>query len=253
MRPISTLMVLLFVTFSGIGGAVNIRSPTSEVLSRLLWLGDGDNTVQGSGTLVSHNGVEYLVTAHHLYINCGRNPSVRFRSRWNPIQWEVVAEDENLDVIVLKSAQLPKNLGKKLPVLYGMPPGSTHGQMGFSLGFPVIYESSRQLKTDHILETDDRPIPTAALVVVSLSPASKAHYSASYVNAGFSGGAVVHYVTDQEMWSIAGIITEFPTVPRHIYDGNGNETGLFTREHSGLVTYVPMSTILEMIDEEMAD
>ena len=79
-----------------------MKSPTANVLSRLVWLGDGGNTAQGSGTLVSYDGVEYLVTAHHVYVDCGGNPSVRFRARWNRLQWEVVAKDESLDVIVLK-------------------------------------------------------------------------------------------------------------------------------------------------------
>ena len=77
------------------------------------------------------------------------------------------------------------------------------------------------------------------------------HYSASYINAGFSGGAIVYYVTDQEMWTIAGIITEFPIVPRPIYDRGGKETRLFTMQHTGLVGYVPMSTVFELMKETL--
>lgn len=247
MKSYAILTVLLMITVSGTVGAADVRSPTANVLSRLVWLGDGGNTAQGSGTLVSYDGAEYLVTAHHVYVDCGGNPSVRFRARWNRLQWEVVAKDESLDVIVLKSVQLPTDLGKRLPVLYGVPQGAVHGQIGYSLGFPGVFESGGQLKTDHILEVDGRPIPMAALVVANLSAASKVHYSASYINAGFSGGAIVYYVTDQEMWTIAGVITKFPIVPRPIYDGGGKETGLFTKQHTGLVGYVPMSAVFELM------
>ena len=53
------------------------------------------------------------------------------------------------------------------------------------------------------------------------------------------------------MWTIAGIITEFPIVPRPIYDGSGKETGLFTMQHTGLVGYVSMSAVLEMIEKAL--
>ena len=102
------------------------------------------------------------------------------------------------------------------------------------------------------MEIDGRPIPIATLVVINLSPASKVHYSASYINAGFSGGAIVYYITEPKMWTIAGVITQFPIVPRPIYDGSGKETGLFVKQHTGLVGYVPMSAVLEMMEKALS-
>ena len=251
MKALAILSILVLVHVSGSVGAVEMKSPTANVLSRVVWLGDGRNTAQGSGTLVSFDGVDYLVTAHHVYVACGGIPSVRFRGQWNPFQWEVVAKDKGLDVIVLKSPQLPTDLAERLPVLYGVPQGAIHGQIGYSLGFPGVYESATQLKTDHVPEIENVPVPIAALVVVNLSIEAKVHYSASYINAGFSGGAVVYYVEDRKMWTIAGIIAHFPTVPRPVYDQNGKKTG-FTRQHTGLVGYVPMSAILKMIEDALA-
>ena len=203
--------------------------------------------------LVSFEGIDYLATAHHVYVNCGDNPSVRFRGQWNPFEWKVVAKDQNLDVIVLKSRQLPSDLAERLPVLYGVPQGAIHGQIGYSLGFPGVYESATQLKTDHAAESEGLPIPIAALVVVNLSIDAKVHYSASYINAGFSGGAVVYYVEDQKMWTIAGMITHFPTVSRPIYDVSGKETGMFAQQHTGLVGYVAMSVILKMLEDALGE
>lgn len=236
------------MTVSGTIEAADMKSPTANVLSRLLWLGDAANRPLGSGTLVSNEGVEYLVTALHVFRDCQGNPTVRFQEQWNSLQWEVVAKDESLDVIVLKSTQLPADLGDRLPVLFGIPQGTVHGQIGYSLGFPAIHESSNQLKIDHVLEIDDRPIPIAALVVANLSAESKVHYSASYINAGFSGGAIVYHVPSQNMWTIAGIITHFPGWRRPVYDQNGKETGNFTMQHTGLVGYVPLSAVLQMIE-----
>ena len=248
MKRLVFLSALLIATVSQVIGAVEMRSPTANVLSRLIWLGDHATGPQGSGTLVSDSGVDYLVTAHHVYRGCNGNPSVRFRGLWNPLKWEVVAKDESLDIIVLKSPQLPANLAG-LPVLYGVPQGTVHGQIGYSLGFPVVHESVNRLRTDHIPEMDGRPIPIATLVVANLSPETMLHYSASYINAGFSGGAIVYYVPEQKMWTIAGVITQFPAVPRPVYDRSGNETGLFIRQHTGLVGYVPMSAVMKMIED----
>ena len=172
MKRLVLLSVLLMTTVSLAIGAADTRSPTFNVLSRLVWLGDQGTGSQGSGTLVSHSGVDYLVTAHHVYRDCNGNPSVRFGGLWNSVQWEVVAKDESLDVIVLKSPQLPPHLAG-LPVLYGVPRGTVHGQIGYSLGFPGVYESGNRLRTDHILEMEGRPIPIATLVVANLSPESK--------------------------------------------------------------------------------
>ena len=252
MKRLACLTVLLMAIVSQSIGAIAMRSPTANVLNRLVWLGDQDGRSQGSGTLISHSGTDYLVTAHHLYRDCNGNPSVRFRGRWNPVQWEVVAKDESLDMIVLKSPQLPGDLAG-LPVLYGVPKGTIHGQIGYSLGFPGMHGSGNRLKTDHILEMNGRPIPIATLVVANLSPESKLHYSASYINAGFSGGAIVYYVAEQERWTIAGVIAGFPHVFRPVYDRKGQDTGQLVKQHTGLVAYAPMAAVIKMIDDASSE
>ena len=156
MKRFVFLSVLLMATFLQPMAAVAMRLPTSDVLGRLVWLGNQTTGSQGSGTLVRDSGVSYLVTAHHVYRGCNSNPSVRFGRLWNSFHWEVVASDESLDVIVLKSPQLSADL-TGLPVLYGVPVGTVHGQIGYSLGFPGVYESGNRFRTDHILEADGRP------------------------------------------------------------------------------------------------
>ena len=59
----------------------------------------------------------------------------------------------------------------------------------------------------------------------------------------------MYYVAEQKMWTIAGVITQFPAVPRPVYDRNGNETGQYIMQHSGLVGYVPMSAVMKLIKE----
>ena len=80
------------MTVPGTIEAADMKAPTANVLSRLIWLGDPANRPQGSGTLVSNDGVEYLVTAFHVFRDCGGKPTVRYREQWNLLQWEVVAK-----------------------------------------------------------------------------------------------------------------------------------------------------------------
>ena len=221
-KRLMILCALLMMTVSGTIEAADIKSPTGNVLGRLLWLGDTANRPQGSGTLISDDEVEYLVTAFHVFRSCNGNPSVRFRKQWNPIQWDVVAKDEDLDVIVLKSAQLPADLGERLPVLYGVPQGAIHGQIGYSLGFPAVIESRDKLRTDHVLEHEGRPIPIAALVLVNLSAEIKRSTTALRISMrGFPEARSCITSQDRTCGLFAGIITGFPFFPRPVYDGNG--------------------------------
>ena len=89
-----------------------------------------------------------------------------------------------------------------------------------------------------------------ALVVANFTAGGNATYSASYINAGFSGGAVV-FPMGQRDWTIAGIITHFPTIPRPVYR-NGKETEDFVREHTGLVGYTSFGSVEKLINDAEA-
>ena len=73
------------------------------------------------------------------------------------------------------------------------------------------------------------------------------------MKSGYFGGAIVYHVARQKMWIIAGIITHFPTLRRPVYDENWKETGHFTKEHTGLVGYVPVSAVWQMIEDAVGE
>jgi len=219
--------------------------PTANVLNRLLWLGchvNGALASTGSGVIIHVDGVEYLATALHVIEKHGLNPRVRTNGDWLRIDWQTVAVDKQHDVAVLKTSTVLDP--QRIPVKYGEPKGMVYGGVGYVLGFPT-WEDFGGIKTDHVTEVGGRSIPIASLVLANFAASGESTYSASYINAGFSGGAVVFPVGDGD-WTIAGIVTHFPTVKRSVYRG-GVETGDYIMQHTGLVGYTSLPLVLDLI------
>ena len=233
----------------------SLTPPTAEVLLRVLWMGcpaDGSVIPFGSGVIVSLEGGEYLVTAHHVAANCGYDPLVRYRDRWHNLGWRVVADSAALDVTVLESNTKFISPENPLPVGYGTVKGVTHGQVGYALGFPRIAGDSG-FDLTHIAVAEHRPIPLPALLVLNLPMQGvESAYSASYVNDGYSGGAIVARVAETGRWAVLGIIKNAPAVARPVLraqrDDKGNvvyeETAeVMVKQHTGLIGYTPWSRI----------
>ena len=160
------------------------------------------------------------------------------------MDWRTVVLDEEHDIAVLETDTILDD--EKIPVLYGETRGLVFGQTGYALGYPgVIGEEGPSI--DHIIEVKGRPIPIVALVVANFTAGGNATYSASYINAGFSGGAVV-FPMGQRDWTIAGIITHFPAIWRPVYR-NGEETGDLVKQHTGLVGYTSFRVVEKLISD----
>ena len=224
---------------------MNSTPPTANVLNPLLWLGchvNGDLVSTGSGVIINVDGVEYLTTALHVIEKYGLNPHIRFYDKWLPFNWQTVAVDKQHDVAVLKTNEVLD--AQRVPVKYGEPVGMVYGGVGYVLGFPT-WEGTGGIQTEHVTEAGGRPIPIASLVVANFAASGESTYSASYINAGFSGGAVVFPLANDD-WTIAGIVTHFPTVKRSVFRG-GVETGDYIRQHTGLVGYTSLPIVLDLI------
>ena len=222
------------------------RLPTRNVLCRVLWLGHGEPDSPapvGSGVLVDFGGTQYLVTALHVLEASASNPKIRSGGRWRSIDWKIVAVDNDRDIAVLATNEV---LGDQLgPVSYGERTGVKYGSVGYALGFPQIVDRAGS-STDHITVVDGKPIPLVSLVVANFSSEGNATYSASYINAGFSGGAIV-FPLDGGQWTLGGIITHFPVVRRPVYP-QPEATKLYVLEHTGLVGYIPWSAVENLIE-----
>ena len=228
------------------------RPPSANALIPIVWLGcrkSNRSSPVGSGVVIYVDDNQYLVTAFHVAKDCNFAPLIRHSNKWNRINWNTVAVDQSNDIAVLKTDTV---LAPRLPIQYGQVQNLIYGATGYALGFPTFPQPfpSNDLRVDHIVEVDDRPIPLAALVAANFSSDANSTYSAAYINAGFSGGAVVFPVGQNE-WTIAGIITHFPNVPRPIYR-DGKATKDYVLQHTGLVGYTPLKVVESTIRKAIA-
>ena len=224
---------------------MSTKYPVANVLNLLLWLGCQNTKGSfpiGSGVILNLDDNQYLVTALHVVENCDYKPSVRSKGKWHSIDWQTVVVSQEHDIAVLKTHTILDS--QKIPVLYGEPKGLIFGQIGYALGYPGIYDV-HGARIDHIIEAQGRPMPIVALVVANFTAEGSSTYSSSYINAGFSGGAIV-FPLGKNDWTVAGIITHFPTVRRPVYR-DGKQTGDYVDQHTGLVGYTSVSIIRKLI------
>lgn len=228
---------------------MSIAVPTSNVLLRTLWFGRQDrNKVipSGSGFAATVGDEEYVVTARHVAHLCRFQPYLRYNNQWNKDTWSVLVDNEDADIAVLK-CENTKIINSPLSVQYGVADGTTHGQVGYALGYPTVFVNGIQ-STGHVLEMHGRPIPIPTMLLLNMPSGNDVVYSASYVNDGYSGGAVVYNIPKTDDWCVSGIITHFPTVLRSVLDATGRNTKGYVQQHTGLVGFRPWTLIGHLIE-----
>lgn len=231
---------------------MHLHAITSEFICAVLWLGCMNNSNEviplGSGVVIHYRGNEYLATAHHVAEPCKFNPFVRRKGKWRSIAWQVLIADEDLDIAVLKTQAKLSNL---TPVY-----GSAHtvyGSIGQAMGFPTL-DTRLAGSTAMIHEMDGHPLPITVVVSASIVLEGAFQYAGGYVNSGFSGGAVVYPTNAKGKygWSIVGIITERGGVWKQTgFDKESNKP-VFVSEPTGMVKFVRMKTVFELIDNATA-
>lgn len=232
---------------------------TTNVMHRVLWLGrieppppgkDGPRAVPiGSAVLVESDGRGYMVTARHVVYSplLLQRPLIRMDGIWkNGIEgMEFLVDSEEHDIAVFS---LPEPVLDAFVVDYGPSEGALHSQLGYALGFPGFYENDEP-SIGHIAEMEGRPIPIPTLLSLNLwDRTDDIVYCASYINAGYSGGAIVYPVPGSDRWAIAGIITHFPTVAREVIDYTDRRIGI-SMQHTGLVGFRPWRVVERLIEK----
>ena len=222
---------------------MNEIAPTTEFILSVFWLGhitdNGDANPIGSGVAIKHDGVEYLATALHVAKDCNFNPLIRRQRKWQAAKWETIGADESVDIAVLKT--YPNKLIRLQP-RYGT--GNVIiGGIGRAMGFPNINDPN---ELDRYAETPEgHPVPMAVLVSSYVTPRDDGiygtNYTGGYINAGFSGGAMLFPTGDS--WTIAGIITKKGYTYTKGYPG---------LEHSGLIGYCDIDIVKKLIEESVS-
>lgn len=184
------------------------------------------------------------MTAYHV-IEHNLDPMVRYSNQWHAVEWEHVVTDKTNDIAVLKPIDTML-YPDPIPVLYGEADGQIYGQFGYALGFPQMLGDN----TGQVTESNGRPMPIPALAVSTFSAGDDLIAGAGYVNAGFSGGAVVFEVGNR--WTVSGMILGYPNIRRPILRKKGNQyeevPDLYYEDHTGLVAYQRWSLIEHLIE-----
>lgn len=231
-------------------------APTTEFLRAVLWLGyrkaDGDGAPMGSGVVIHHQGKEYLATALHVSQGCNFQPLVRRRGQWLSASWETIGTDARADVAVLRTPTMELS---NLTPTYGYP-GVIIGAVGRAMGFPVLGDPEEM---SHITEMDGLPVPLTVLISsysqLTSGAGIRVHYTGGYVNAGFSGGAMLLPTTVGSGWSIGGIITHREGLPRNVHRKDANtgrfakDEGLVVAEPSGLIRFAGIGIATNLIEQ----
>ena len=219
----------------------------AEIIHAVQWLGkvrdDRTDGPVGSGVVVHHRGNEYLATACHVAEACDFNPLIRRMNEWQRHGWGLIAADERLDLAVLKT---DASLAPLIPT-YG-DANTSYGSLGRAMGFPRL-DNRYPEDVSQFADVDGHPLPITA--VVSATKASKDgdfQYAGGYVNDGFSGGAIV-FPTEDSSWTIVGVISERGSVFKEIETVEKGRY-IYTIEPTGVVKFVRMKTVLELIDRE---
>lgn len=230
-------------------------APTSAYLFAVRWLARAEAhraIPLGSGVVVHHLDDEYLATALHVAQRCNFQPLIRQDSQWRSAEWETMGKNARADIAVLKTSTARLS---SLTPRYGAA-NVLLGAVGRAMGFPSIPNPN---ETGHIEEVQGIPVPLTTLVSAYLRPGGRSgiHYAGGYVNAGFSGGAML--LPTGEGWTIAGIITHRGTVSRNIFRMNP-ETGEYKEdkelaysEPSGLVRFADFGVVIDLIESGLRD
>ncbi len=238
-------------------GALTVKAPTSEFICTVRWLAKNDNGQAhpvGSGVVYSLNKANCLVTANHVAKSCDYDPLIRQEKSWKTAKWKLVGHDTKRDIAVLHCLSA-KLLPHTLNPIYGIE-STFWGTLGLALGFPQI------MNEDSLIFSESKGLPIAIPVPIAANFSSGEnadmdgmHYVGGYINAGFSGGAIIFPTLAG--WTIAGIITRKASILRHVYqqgqgiDGASKDKNQIIQEHTGLTKFTEIRIAEDIIKNNL--
>lgn len=217
--------------------------PTLENIFPVQWLGHGTSGPAGSGVIFHAADQNYLVTAKHLLDTIATDPRIFQAHEWRLAKWNLVAEDASLDVAILAfhETEPPLFPTQKMGVA-----GTRYGDIGRALGFPA---SSENLFSAY----QGIPVPVPIPICAYVNPVSDIQIAGGYLNAGYSGGAVLlpldgaHSLDGTH--SLAGIITEKHNLMRPIVSAADESVqhDLLAVESTGIFQFTSMDAVLRLL------
>ena len=223
----------------------------SQFVLTVLWLAcvGNDDRIRstGSGMVFLQEEEQYIVTARHVVEECKGKPFLRHKRKWHEIDWQTVAEDEEKDIIVLKTDAVLTKLSPEMGTN-----NTFYGTVGRALGFPKLSAGlSLREQAEMFGESGGRPLPIPAIVAGTTGGSTEtwSHYVGGYVNSGFSGGPVLFQTIDEKGergWSVVGIITQRGALWKEVAKSKGGEA-ILQVEPTGMIRFTKIEAVLDML------
>lgn len=217
-----------------------------EMLCRVFRLRVG--TITGSTFTMEKDGMQYLVTARHVFEHIGFQKfatiDIFINGEFCPVNVHIAYnENPNIDIAVMKTdpyiEMSPKYTNENTII------GVTLGQKVFFLGFPYEYDSLLQG-----FPGSKTPIPFIKKACISgLAASSEILYLDGINNPGFSGGPVCFKDVSTGAFKIAGIISGYRFSKSSVFGKDGGKTDYYVRENTGIINAYSISYALKAIEQ----
>lgn len=217
--------------------------PQSEVLCRTLRI--SYNTSSGSAFTIEVNGIQYIITAKHLF-KSDRYPAtaqitILEQKKYMPYNVEIkYPSKSSIDIAVIKL--IPYQLLTPTFENEFSSNGIIIGQDLYFLGFPYDYDD---LLCDLPGETHPMPFIKKACLSSIIFPNGKLLLD-GHNNPGFSGGPVCFKPQGSKSYNIAGVIASYRFDRQVVFDKDENETDMFVKENTGIINAYDIKYAVEI-------
>lgn len=208
--------------------------------------GDG----KGAAFVMDTDKGRFLITAKHLFENNKYPNEMNIKIHKEEVWEQTFAkiyyhDDANIDIAVIKTDYFNGMVFGDVKYSSKM---CCVSQNMFMLGFPY------GIATDLYERNNGHPIPLVKQGCLSgISEAGNYLWIDWDNNQGFSGGPIVYRKYEKEGYSeeeyIAGVIKGYRKHVIEVYDKDGNDTGMYAIENSGIGLMYRIESALEIIEK----
>lgn len=211
----------------------------SEIVYRTFHIAYGDG--EGTAFAFDHDGKQYLITAQHVVKGLEGSSRIEI---WHDGEWKLLdvtlVGHADVDVSVLSAAHLLADPGFVLEPALG---GWYIGQDAYFVGFPL---GMKGLKFDSPF-----PIPLLKRATISgkIDNGTSAPYFLDAINnQGFSGAPVYLKIPGEKTFKVAMIVASFTAIEEPVCDEDGNPTGMFVLQNSGIMAAFAINVAMALIE-----
>ena len=219
---------------------------TSDILFRVFRIYVGDYS--GTSFTMEHNGIQYLITAKHLFESVGfpNETIVGVLQNHKIINLSFTIEycGDPVDIAILKPNPYLL-LSKTTPAEFKID-GTTYGEEAFFVGYPLDYDITLMN-----MPKTFSPIPFVKRCLVSCFLEKDLIALDGINNPGFSGAPV--FRVDGKKTIVIGVISGYRYNASYIYqsvESSEIKTLLYTKENTGIIYAYSIKPVVDFLNKK---